>query len=139
MHPAEPLIKLALCEDHPDASGWSASDVRAAYRVLADLFPGRCPVKTAASPLIEELKAVKRDSDMRNWRGKHAKLRSLMAKYPDDFYIDSRQGTIVGITHKTGFRFHMPYDKVAPVLYSRPMGKAPWLQDDVETASTETT
>ncbi len=64
--------------------------------------------KLAASPVIKTLLEAKGLSDVRDYRGKHAKLRSLIEKYPDDFYIDSQLGDIVGITHRSGFRIHAP-------------------------------
>lgn len=70
--------------------------------------------KQSASPIIQTLLQAKELSDRRDYKGKHAKLRSLIEQYPDDFYIDSRMGDIVGLTHKSGFRIHAP-SKIIPI------------------------
>jgi len=75
----------------------------AARAALHALFPNR--EKDAS--ILPELKAIKAESDRRNWRGKEQKLRTLMTKHPNDFVIDSHQGNLVGVTHvRTGFRYH---------------------------------
>jgi hypothetical protein len=67
-----------------------------------------------AGPVLTTLLQAKQLSDMRDYAGKHTKLRELIEKYPDDFTIDSRDDNIVGLTHsKTGFRVHAPL-KVLP-------------------------
>lgn len=116
MHPAEPLLKLALRDLdeynpakppglYPARGGYSAARL-----ALASLFPLREVRLAKEAALIDDLKAVKKDSDARNWKAKHGRLRELIHKYPDDFYVDSRgPGNIVGVTHRsTGFRYHMP-------------------------------
>lgn len=75
---------------------------------------GRQKEKRGAGPVIQGLLEAKRLSDRRDYRGKHQKLRELIEKYPDDFYIDSQQGNMVGITHKSGFQIHAPL-KILPV------------------------
>jgi hypothetical protein len=83
-----------------------------ASRTLMDmLIPSRKrphSQKYAASPTIEALRQVKVESDRRNWSAKHKALRDMIDKYPKDFKLDSEDGSIVGVTHKSGFRFHMP-------------------------------
>jgi hypothetical protein len=77
----------------------------------------RC--KIAASPVLTTLLAAKARSDARDYRGKHQRLRSLIAQYPNDFVIDSEDGNILGITHTaTGFRMHAPRN-VIPVPLKR--------------------
>ena len=62
-----------------------------------------------ASPIQSLLKA-KEYSDVRDYPKKIAILRSLIQERPSEFYVDSREGNIIGITHRpTGFRIHMPY------------------------------
>jgi hypothetical protein len=64
--------------------------------------------KKSGTPL-EELRRVKVLSDRRDYQGKHGLLHSLIERYPEDFFIDSTNGDIVGITHRpTGFRVHAP-------------------------------
>lgn len=86
-------------------------------RAIMDMLsPGRkLPhrQKYAASPVMSALRQVKVESDRRNWNAKHKTLRDLIEKFPKDFKMDSDQGHIIGITHKSGFRFHLPR-QVAP-------------------------
>lgn len=65
---------------------------------------------------LETLLAAKSRSDERKYAAKHILLRQMMNARPDDFTIDSDDGRgIVGVTHRpTGFRFHMPKQKVKP-------------------------
>ena len=59
---------------------------------------------------LQQLKKAKAYSDVRDYPRKVAILRSLIQESPEDFFIDSRDKGIVGVTHKpTGFRIHMPY------------------------------
>jgi hypothetical protein len=65
--------------------------------------------RSAAGPVLQKLLDAKRLSDVRDYKGKHQRLRQLIDKYPDDFFVDSMQGDIVGVTHRpTGFRMHAP-------------------------------
>jgi hypothetical protein len=91
------------------ATGGLASYL-AARKALAELFPEREKHRAKEASLINELKAVKQESDARNWKAKHGRIRELLRRYPNDFYIDSSgPHNIVGITHRsTGFRYHMP-------------------------------
>lgn len=58
---------------------------------------------------LKILQEAKRLSDKRNFSEKNKRLRMLLQQFPDDFYIDSIQGGVVGITHKkTNFKIHMP-------------------------------
>ena len=75
--------------------------------------------KIALSPALTDLLIAKKLSDQKDYKGKHARLRSLIEKYPDDFYIDSQMGDIVGLTHKTGFRIHAPMKVLPPVKLRR--------------------
>lgn len=59
---------------------------------------------------LEKLIQAKEYSDVKDYPKKVAILRSLIKESPLDFYIDSQEGNIVGVTHRpTGFRIHMPY------------------------------
>ena len=59
------------------------------------------------STALKQLLKAKKLSDARDYKGKHAILREMMAKRPQDFIVDSDQGSIVGITHvPTNFRIH---------------------------------
>jgi hypothetical protein len=59
-------------------------------------------------PLIGRLLKAKEHSDRGNYPAKHAVLRSLLRENPRSFRIDSRRGGMVGLTHESGFRIHMP-------------------------------
>jgi 8-oxo-dGTP pyrophosphatase MutT (NUDIX family) len=68
--------------------------------------------KNAAGRALEQLKRAKYLSDNRMYREKHQVLQDLIRRNPKNFYIDSHEGNIVGITHRpTNFRIHMPLDK----------------------------
>lgn len=117
MHPAAVLLSGVLRETSVKGGSGSlgpsfikGADILAARKALAELFPLHAAQFAKEAVRIEELKAVKKDSDARNWKAKHARLRELIRRYPDDFYIDSAgPNNIVGITHRTsGFRYHMP-------------------------------
>lgn len=74
------------------------------------------------SPLRQLLQA-KQLSDRKDYTAKHTKLRSLMDRYPDDFYVDSVSGDIAGITHRpTGFKIHAPLRVVPSSLKSTTTG-----------------
>lgn len=72
------------------------------------------PKKAAADDVLPRLLAAKQLSDVRNYAGKQAVMRALLLERPDEFYIDSEQGNIVGITHRNGFRIHLPRRTVPP-------------------------
>ncbi len=60
------------------------------------------------TPLDELLKA-KSESDKEQYHHKQMRLRKLMTAHPEDFFINSKEDQIYGITHKpTGFRMHLP-------------------------------
>lgn len=58
--------------------------------------------------VISLLQKAKEESDRKNYPAKHHILQTLLEKHPEQFYQDSEQGDIVGITHRSGFRLHMP-------------------------------
>lgn len=57
---------------------------------------------------LDALSEVKARSDLQNYAGKHLMLRQLIAKDPAAWRIDSRRGNMVGLTHRSGYRFHAP-------------------------------
>lgn len=69
---------------------------------------------------IRQLLLAKLDSDRRNYAGKHARLRALIQAAPQEFAVDSEQDGIVGLTHVSGFRAHLPKQIVPPILFSGP-------------------
>lgn len=65
----------------------------------------------AANPLtpLRSLITAKQHSDIKDYPAKHRILRNLMLQHPNDFYIDSVDGNIVGLTWKPGkFKIHAP-------------------------------
>jgi hypothetical protein len=85
------------------------------YLAARQAFKGIGSEKTALSPALKTLIEAKELSDRKDYKGKHVRLRSLIEQFPDDFFIDSLNGDIAGITHRpTGFKIHAPL-KVLPV------------------------
>lgn len=70
--------------------------------------------KRAAAGVIARMQEAKAHSDAKRYNRKHRILRELMDSDPEAFVVDSDDGKgIVGITHtRTGFRFHMPKQKL---------------------------
>jgi hypothetical protein len=65
--------------------------------------------KATAPSVLDRLKAIKAESDRKNYARKHQLLRVLLQDYPSEFVIDSPGGKHPGITHSpTGFRMHAP-------------------------------
>lgn len=85
------------------------------------------------SPILTQLIEAKEHSDKRRYKLKHAILRDLLRKYPQQFMVDSN-GTnrILGITHNpTNFRIHIPRTAV-PQEFSI---NAPKTETRLQTAS----
>jgi hypothetical protein len=77
---------------------------QAAERVL-----GRPLALPTPAPVLPRLLAAKAESDRRNYAAKHALIRQLLRERPDDFFVDSESGGILGLTHQpSGFRMHVP-------------------------------
>ncbi len=69
--------------------------------------------------VLDDLKAAKRESDRRNYTGKHRIMRKLLDAHPDDFRVDSRSGCFWGLTHRGGFRMHLPRAVIPDAFRSR--------------------
>jgi hypothetical protein len=76
---------------------------------------------------VSDLKQAKGYSDVRQYGAKHSLVNQLVRQAPAEFYIDSEQGGIVGLTHQpTGFRIHVPREVVHGLeLESRVKAAAP--------------
>jgi len=61
---------------------------------------------------IEQLLAAKAESDRRNYKAKHALMRQLIMAEPGAFVVDSANNGILGLTHRSGFRIHLPQNVV---------------------------
>jgi hypothetical protein len=72
------------------------------------------------SRVLTELLRAKEESDKKNYRAKHDILRRLIRSDPDAFHIDSEAGSIVGLTHRSGFRIHTRRDTLPAVLRRLP-------------------
>lgn len=71
--------------------------------------------KKSVGPVLQQLLQMKQLSDRKDYKGKHSRLRSLIESYPDDFFIDSVNGNVAGVTHRpTNFKIHAPL-RVLPV------------------------
>lgn len=58
---------------------------------------------------VDDLKEVKRRSDVKDYKGKTVLLRRLMKSDPAAWAVDSEAGHLVGVTHlPTRFRYHVP-------------------------------
>jgi hypothetical protein len=70
--------------------------------------------------IVKQLRKAKTLSDRRQYSQKHLLLNRLMADSPHDFYEDSRERDIVGVTHRpSNFRIHIPANKLrAPLAKS---------------------
>ena len=64
--------------------------------------------KTPPSPEQVMLRQAKAYSDAGDYMSKHLILRQLMQSKPEAWHIDSDQGYTVGITHESGWRYHLP-------------------------------
>ncbi len=74
-------------------------------------------IKQAHSPVIDDLLTAKQYSDKKQYDQKHAKLRALLDKHGKDFFIDSSEKGIVGLTHRpSGFRIHAPLHVIPPQM-----------------------
>ncbi|HXS24019.1 MAG TPA: hypothetical protein VN719_07310, partial [Gemmatimonadales bacterium] len=71
--------------------------------------PASRPFNQDDHPVIGELRKAKERSDRGDYLGKHEILRQLLKERPGEFFIDSHEHPMVGITHRpTRFRIHMP-------------------------------
>ena len=65
--------------------------------------------ETQAPITIDKLKKIKELSDDKRYGAKANELRKLILSRPSEFYIDSEEGNILGLTHRpTNFKFHLP-------------------------------
>ena len=63
----------------------------------------------AKASVLSRLLEAKRLSDGRQYKQKHNIMRGLVKEHKLDFYVDSEENGILGITHlPTGFRMHLP-------------------------------
>lgn len=63
---------------------------------------------------LSDLKKAKRYSDVRQYEEKHQLLHNLVRSSPQEFYVDSEQNGILGLTHgPTGFKIHVPKNVVS--------------------------
>lgn len=70
---------------------------------------------------LARLHEAKRHSDVRDWSAKHGILVPMMQRRPHDWRVDSDEGgPVVGVTHRSGWRFHLPRAAVpGPVWQGR--------------------
>lgn len=71
--------------------------------------------EVAPPDIISQLLEAKDASDVGMYTKKNRILRKLVDAYPDQFTIDSREGPILGVTHKpSGFRMHTKATAMPP-------------------------
>ncbi len=85
--------------------------------------------KAAAHPALPKLLEAKRESDERNYPAKHSILRALILEHPEHFKVDSEDKHVVGLTHESGFRIHMP--RTAVPTMPKPLRKLTEARHDV--------
>ena len=92
------------------------------FLLASGLTDAAAPIRKQAAKskprVIQELLKAKSESDRRNYRAKDEILRRLIRENPDHFRTDSSTGSIVGLTHRSGFRIHMPR-KALPVILKK--------------------
>lgn len=75
---------------------------------------------------LNKLLKAKAFSDVKDYASKHALLYDMVRKSPDEFYIDSEDGSIYGLTHSaTGFKIHVPRSVVQDIPLSRKQAAKP--------------
>lgn len=102
---------------HPEAAGAGLVSALLGYLALKKLMSTDTPhiYRKHAASIIPDLKKAKEYSDISNWSGKQSIIVNLMLKKPEDWIIDSDEGGhVVGVSHKSGFRFHLPRKVVPP-------------------------
>lgn len=63
--------------------------------------------------MLEQLLKAKAESDRKNYGSKQAIMRNLLKSNADEFYIDSEEGGIAGLTHEpTNFKMHLPFEAI---------------------------
>lgn len=77
---------------------------------------------------LETLLAAKAESDRKNYAAKHALVRKLIQQQPDQFAIDSDDGTgFLGLTHvPTGFKMHMPAGAIPVPVEKSALDELAW-------------
>lgn len=103
---------MSLHEDYPTKATETAMaktsvlDSIAAQRVK-NYYDLNSYIKEAHST-IKRLLHAKARSDVRDYRAKTDTMRQLLTEKPHEFVVDSEKDGIVGLTHTTGFRLHLP-------------------------------
>lgn len=71
-----------------------------------------------------DLKKAKAYSDVKQYDAKHQIVYQLIKDNPNEFFIDSEEGDIVGLTHElTGFKLHVPRKVIADVQLQKSAAK----------------
>lgn len=73
---------------------------------------------------LAELKKAKAYSDVKQYDAKHQIVYQLVKDNPNEFFIDSEEGDLLGLTHElTGFRIHVPRKVIADVQLQKSAAK----------------
>lgn len=91
----------------------------------ADLLIAAKAASAVLGTPVAVLRAAKKESDRKNFRAKHHLVRQLILADPGAFTVDSEARGVVGLTHRSGFRLHLPSRVVPrPPLLLRPLRRA---------------
>lgn len=95
----------------PDTDKWAEA-------ALAPVVWGSSPGRASVSPsTLERLREAKAHSDRGDYAAKTQALREMISGAPQDWRVDSwLNPDYVGITHASGFRYHLPVSQVADLL-----------------------
>ena len=77
------------------------------------------PVAPPRPVVLQQLLTAKAESDRRRYPAKHAILRQAILAEPSAFVIDSEENGIVGLSHRNGFRIHIPRTALPTVKLHR--------------------
>jgi hypothetical protein len=101
-------------------------------------FIDELAVKIASAPHkdsdVASLLKAKSESDRRRYPAKHEILRRMIVAKPHNFEIDSEEKGIVGLSHRSGFKIHIPRTAL-PTVKLRRRPQAPPIVETLSKAS----
>lgn len=122
------LSPVAAARETPGDFTYSPDDLKKIAALAALTAPpavgGGLPVMDAILPGVDQrFRDIKLMSDRGDYRGKASALRVLIQQAPRAWYVDSDQGYTVGLTHASGWRYHVPRHLVNDLIPH--MGRPP--------------
>lgn len=82
------------------------------------------PFEDSYKTELSQLAEIKADSDKRNYKAKHHKIRAMVAKKPKDWEVSNHNGHY-SFKHKSGYKYHIPVAKMASMLDELTKAAAP--------------